>query len=389
MYKSYCTGCGLCASVDNEEIIVDKKGFRRIKNDKPTDFLSQVCPVSGKQSADLAYGKIWGKEEGVFLSYSTDTEIRHSASSGGALTALCLYLLDNKLVDGIVHTGANPDKPIDTKTFLSTTREEVISKCGSRYSSSTPLADIKPYLNDNKTYAYVGKPCEITALRNLAKTDERIDKTFTYMFSFFCAGAPSENANLELLSKMGVTLDECTSLRYRGDGWPGYATAVDKNGKSHKIEYKHAWGDTLGRDIRLICRFCLDGIGEQADISACDAWYLDENKRPVFEEADGRNAIFCRNKKGLELYQKAVEQGYLVSKEYPEYNEEMKCFQKYQNNRRATMTYSMLAMKLTGRTVPKYDKKLLKSYSKHSKLKLKLSIFKGTLKRIKDGKMDM
>ncbi len=388
MYKEYCTGCGLCSAICQAELEKDNKGFRVIKEERGYEhLLSQLCPVNGKQ-CDMLDGKdIWGRTLGTYLAYSSDPEIRHLASSGGVLSSLCLYLLNNKLVDGIVHTGVRPDNPIDTQTFLSVTRQEVIAHCGSRYSSSSPLMCIKEYLESGKKYAYIGKPCEITALRNYSKIDTRVDNAFPYMFSFFCAGAPSENANYALLNKMGVDPEACVSLRYRGDGWPGYATAVDKSGNSHKLDYRTAWRDTLGRDIRKICRFCLDGIGEQADISACDAWYLDDNMQPVFEEAEGRNAVFCRNDKGLKLYSEAVKAGYIVSSDYRNYKEELQHSQSYQYQRRATMGSAILAMKLNHRQIPKYNKKLVKDYGRFSGVEMKLSVFKGTLSRIRTGKI--
>lgn len=52
-----------------------------------------------------------------------------------------------------------------------------------------------------------------------------------------------------------------------------------------------------------MCRFCLDGIGEMADIACCNAWYLTEDDKSNFIEADGRNKIICRSKQGVEIVQ--------------------------------------------------------------------------------------
>ena len=48
--------------------------------------------------------------------------------------------------------------------------------------------------------------------------------------SFFCAGLPSIDAQKKLLEEMGCN-SRVVSLRYRGNGWPGYATANLENGK--------------------------------------------------------------------------------------------------------------------------------------------------------------
>ena len=47
-YEQYCTGCGLCCSVNNIHFTKDEKGFlfhNLTENDM--DFCSRVCPVSG------------------------------------------------------------------------------------------------------------------------------------------------------------------------------------------------------------------------------------------------------------------------------------------------------------------------------------------------------
>ena len=388
MYNKYCCGCGLCESLKKCKLKKDDKGFYRPfdENEELKSFCKKVCPASGIQCSELDSKQVWGKNIKTYKAYSNDKNIRYTASSGGVLTSLCCYLLDSKLVDGIIHTGEDKKNPISTITLCSTKKEDVINACGSRYSSSSPLKDISKYLNTGKKYAFVGKPCDITVLRNYAKIDERIDKTFPYMLSFYCAGAPSEAANMQLLKKMDCNYKTLKSLKYRGDGWPGYATAVDDKGK-HQLTYREAWRDTLGRDIRLICRFCLDGIGEMADISCCDAWKIGPDKKPLFDEAEGENAVFCRTQKGYDLYNDACKEGYIISEDYPNYKEELIYYQKYQYERRITMLSSLLALKVLKKQTPNYDFKILNSYAKKHKLKTQFNRFKGTYKRVKNGTM--
>lgn len=388
MYKEYCCGCGLCESMNKAKLIKDEKGFLVPKEETKDfkEFCSKVCPASGVQCNELEADNIWGKNENVSIAYSSDKNIRYTASSGGVLTSLCCFLLETKKVDAIIHTGEDKSNPISTTTICSRTKEDIINGCGSRYSSSNPLRDINQYLNTGEKYAFVGKPCDVTALRNYSKMDDRVEKVFPYMFSFFCAGAPSEKVNIQLLEKMGCNYKECSSLKYRGDGWPGYATAIDNNGK-HQLPYRTAWRDTLGRDIRLMCRFCLDGIGELADISCGDAWKMNENKEPIFEEADGQNVVFCRTEKGKQLYREACEKGYIHSEEYKNYEEELKHYQKYQFNRKTTMKDTIFALKIFRKSYPKYDTKLLKKYTKKSTLKIRGKRFVGTIKRLIKGKI--
>ena len=388
MYKEYCTGCGLCASIKDVDIEMEKNGFREISfSDNRDGFLEKVCPSGGVQCEQLEPGKIWGREHGVFLSYSLNSSVRKKASSGGVLTTIALYLLDHKLVDGIIQVKGKDSDPIETEVVCSQTKEEVLACMGSRYSSSMPLDNIKSFLDENRKYAFIGKPCDVTALRNYLRLQPEHNGKILYMLSFFCAGAPSKYANIRLLNKLNCTEDSCRYLRYRGDGWPGYATAINCEGVESRITYREAWRDTLGRDVRKICRFCLDGIGELADISCGDAWYLDENRHPVFEEADGRNVVFCRTEKGRKLFSDVVQCGNLYSEEYPEFEEELPCYQAYQYDRRASMSSTLTAMRIMGKEIPKYDKKLLRTYANKITFKRKIKRFIGTLQRIRSGKI--
>lgn len=389
MYREFCSGCGLCISQKKAQWEKNGRGFlTAVSKEKDFNtFCDSVCPAGGKQCSEFEKGTVWGRNTGVFLSHSTDEYIRYQASSGGVLTSICLFLLENKMVDGIIQTKMDPDNPISTKTCLSKTREELLDCCGSRYSASAPLSNINDFLQGKEKYVFIGKPCDVTALHNFAKMDERVSDHIKYMFSFFCAGAPSEQANIQLLNKMGCKKETCVHLKYRGDGWPGYATAADRNGETFQLDYRSAWRDTLGRDIRKMCRFCLDGIGEMADISCGDAWYLGEDNKPLFTEAAGRNVVFCRTQCGKELFIKAYKAGYLTKSDYPEFEKELPMYQAYQYERRTTMSTTVFALKVMRRKFPKYNNKLLKSYSKRVGLKHKISRFKGTVQRIAEKKI--
>lgn len=380
LYKEYCTGCGLCHSAYGVELVSDEKDFLCPEISKDIiDDLMKVCPCGGAATYEMSDKDVWGKHEGVYLGWSTDSEIRRKASSGGVLTSLCIYLLKHGLVNGIIQTMA--DNVYGTKTVVSKTEEDVLKCMGSRYSVSAPLYDIKQIVKENEVYAFVGKPCDVSALRMYLKEDAGLSRQIGYMFSFFCAGTPSGTAQKMLLKELGCnSRSECVSLQYRGNGWPGYATAVKNDGSESKISYNDSWGKILGRDVRKICRFCIDGIGEMADISCGDAWYLDDNKIPDFTEKEGRNVIFARNAKGLELLKKVIADEAIFAKEYKEC-EELKYIQKYQFERRSTMHAMLRGLKICGAPSPAYSKKLMKSYIRNASIKLRTKRMLGIVKR--------
>lgn len=390
IYREYCTGCGLCQSEKNVDLKKDDKGFRYPEYDETqaelNTFYSQVCPANGKALQQSDCKEMWGKHIEVYAAYSKDDIIRKKASSGGVLTSLAIFLLEEGDVDGIIHVGRTTDTPYATECYCSTTREEIIQRCGSRYAISAPLMQLSKLVETGKKYCVIAKPCDVIALRNFMSISDKYKESIKYIFSFFCAGMPSDKANRRLLKELGCAEDDCVSLNYRGDGWPGFASAIDKEGKKYQMGYSESWGGILGRDINKYCRFCMDGIGEMADIACGDGWYVNKDNQPDFSEKEGRNVVFTRTQVGDSIFQEAVRKGYVHSEKW-ENIDILKAIQKYQYTRKSTMRAKILAFKLAGKPVPKYSPKILKEYAKYADAKQQIKIFLGTLKRILKKKM--
>lgn len=387
--REYCTGCGLCHSAIGKELITEEHGFPyvHIKEGEDTGFFKNVCPVyyyENEKDQD-----VWGKVSKAFVGYSSDKYIRHKAASGGALTEICIYLLENKIIDGVIHVTYNAEDQTKTDNCISTTIDEIIARCGSRYSISVPLYDILEKLEPQKRYAFVGKPCDVMALRRYIHQNQALENQILYLLSFFCAGEPSRKAQENLLQGMGCSIEECESITYRGNGWPGFTTVKTKAGEQLKMEYKNSWGKYLGRDIRNICRFCLDGTGDAADIVCADFWHLDEQENPDFSEHEGRNIIISRNNKGTDLLNDVVNSGRLfIESDFTDKMESQ--FYKYQPaqyKRKGCMRSMILALKLCGRPTPRYNKSLMKKYASNLSFKLKKEYFIGTIKRVCRGKI--
>ena len=377
-----CIGCGLCHSEYGVKFEQDEKGYLKINDTLSLEcqhFIQQVCPIMGAAYIDNSHKDIWGERIGVYEGFSNNKDIRKKASSAGVVTTLGLYLLDKGLIDGVIHIGADEKVAYKTKTVVSFDEKSLTENCGSRYCISSPWYNLKNIINPDKKYMAVGKPCDITALRH-AKERFHLYDNIIYLVSFFCAGLPSDRANKNLLKELGCNETECTDLRYRGNGWPGYTTATDKNGVEHQLEYSKAWGGILGRDIHRFCRLCIDGIGLNSDIVCGDLWYLDKDN-PDFSERDGRNIIISRTPAGDALLEQVASDGYITCREW-DHLEDLKKIQKYQYTRRATMKAKILANKLLFRKVPDYNRKMISKYSKMIPFSERRKVFLGTIKRI-------
>lgn len=297
--------------------------------------------------------------------------------------------MDEHIVDGVIHTGADSDYPLSTKTYVSRTANDVMQHMGSRYAVSSPLIDIMDILNRDvhKKYLFIGKPCDVMALRRGMAVNEQLKRQIVFTMSFFCAGIPSDEINSKLLSAMGCPKEELSSFTYRGNGWPGYTTATDKSGHEYKMTYQKAWMEYLGRNVKKICRYCMDGIGEAADVACADLWYLDKNRKPDFSEHEGRNLVLARNEMADRHIKKAMEKGYIKVGDYSDSTQDLLLQQPHQFSRRVTMKYRILPLRMFGKFAPRYSSKLLKDANTFSSRKVNWNTFKGSMKRILQGKV--
>lgn len=381
--EEYCTGCGLCHSAIGTKMKNTSKGFPicDLNEYDNTEFYEKCCPVEFYKKVNTP--QIWGEVDKAIIGYAKDREVRYKAASGGALTEIASFLLESGKVDAIIHTTFKSENPTENITCLSRTTEEVRKRCGSRYSISVPLKDILQLIDVNERYAFIGKPCDVMALRQYISYNNNLKAVFPFLLSFFCAGEPSVDAQKTLLKAMNCSLEKCSSITYRGNGWPGFTTIYNHDGKVERMQYKDAWGKYLGRDIRNICRFCLDGTGDSADIVCADFWHLTADGEPDFSEHEGRNIIITRNKKSTDLVEGAIQKGYIIAES--DFTNEMSTFYKYQPHqfrRKTTMQSMIFGLKICGKTSPVYNKEYLHSLSKHIGNKDKLRYFVGTVKRV-------
>lgn len=259
---------------------------------------------------------LWGPLLTVRTANATDPEIQRQGSSGGGISALAVFLLQEKKVDFVVQVAVDPLDPLKNRVQKSVTRTDVLRAAGSRYAPAAPLELIDQYLSTGKKFAFIGKPCDVAALRGLASVDERVNRQVPYMISFMCAGVPSIKGTYELLRKMGVEPDDVRAFRYRGDGWPGMTKAITRDGRVAEVDYNSSWGSVLNRHLQFRCKICPDGTGEFADVVCADAWY-GKDGYPDFAERDGRSLLLARTHVGEALIQAAVAAGSIQVADLP------------------------------------------------------------------------
>lgn len=392
-----CLGCGACESVCGDRGVklfdvvndgirpfrVDGRGACGLEGDEDRRACLDVCPgmrtvlIDGASEGSIAaLKKRWGKVLEVWEGYAADPEIRFSGSSGGLCTALSLFYLERGMVEGVLHIGSDPEKPYKNKTFRSTTREELLSRTGSRYSPASPCDGFKRIEDAGGQSLFVGKPCDVAGLRMAQRQSMRLAEKTALAIGFFCAGTPSTQGTIELLRKHGVASEHVSELRYRGMGWPGTATVnfKDQAKSPLKLTYEEAWGFVQKyRPIR--CYLCPDLTAEFADISVGDPWY-----RKIGENDPGRSLILVRTPKGREILQQAMGKNYVTAEKA-----DPGILYRSQENllgKRQAIWGRLLAMKLLG--IPRPELNGFQLFENWSDLKAidKLKSILGTARRI-------
>lgn len=308
--------------------------------------ISSAAAVCERLHAEQEFGvalEIW---EG----YAVDPEIRSKASSGGLMTALSLFCLESEGMQFAVHTGIDESIPWHNRTVTSRNRAELLERTGSRYAPSARCDGLQKIEESDGPCVFVGKPCDSAAVMALRQTRPSLDAKLGLVLTFFCAGTPSTEGTLRLMMEMGYRKEDVTSVRYRGNGWPGRFTVGTRTleAEPRTMTYAESWGKLTGyRPLR--CNLCPDGLGRLSDLACGYAW---ESYDGAETGDPGRSLVLIRTERGRELLRRAREAG-VVTLECVDPAAVMEA----QNNllrRRRELHGRLLGLKAVGMKTPRF-----------------------------------
>jgi coenzyme F420 hydrogenase subunit beta len=384
-----CVGCGACAHAKPgvRMIHVESEGFRPVfyaaaDNGAGQDRM-EICPGArvdgnlkiGGLAKQTAADHEFGPTLEIWEGWASDPGIRFRGSSGGLLSALSLYCLEVERFAGVIHAGMDPQTPWMNRNHVSRNRQGVLARAGSRYAPSAPVAALSDIGLDDGSHVFIGKPCDASAVSALQECDEDVRRKVGLVLTFFCAGTPSTRGTLNLMEELGADRERVTSVQYRGEGWPGsFRVTTNDQTQVKPLTYHESWGKlTSYRPLR--CNLCPDGLGRVADIACGDAWeQYEQNGDP------GRSIVLVRTERGREILGGALRAGYITLQRAGPEN-----VLRAQSNlleRRRALFGRLLAFRLLGASVPRYDGfSLLRSWLGIG-LKEQARTVAGTLRRV-------
>jgi coenzyme F420 hydrogenase subunit beta len=304
-----CTGCGTCVSICSKSAVFmeldTSKGsyLPRIIQEKCNNCKAclKVCPghsVDFNQLNKYTFGKLpdnylVGNYEGCYEGYSNDPEIRYRASSGGVITQLLIFALENGIIDGALVTKMNKSSPLEPVSYIARTKEEIIDSMGSKYCPvplNKGLKDILEAPKDQK-FAVVGLPCQIQGIKKMEQINKTLKNKIVFTIGIICSKCPNFLATEYMLKNFKIKTDNIEQISYRGNGYPGGLSISFKNGENKFYSYWDYYDTCFGQFFSPSrCRLCIDFTSEFSDFSCGDVFFDPEYKDPI-----GSSVIISRN----------------------------------------------------------------------------------------------
>lgn len=202
--RGMCIGCGTCSAVTQGAVSLqlNRYGMYTASLDSATDeqtrLASRVCPFSDDAPDEDQLGAPTGGGNAlptdprvghygrVFAGRHASQEYLMGSSSGGLTSWLLQQLLDESMVDAVIHVGRDTEDGRLFQYTISTDIESVVAQRKSQYYPTTLRDVLTAASTDKKRYALVGVPCFIKAARLLCLQDPVLHESIRVFVGLVC-----------------------------------------------------------------------------------------------------------------------------------------------------------------------------------------------------------
>ena len=316
--KGLCGQCGGCVSFCS----AGEFGVIKMREDGPPVYINKdkclecgicylICPqvlvFKEELKKKYEFNYPFGHYERIILAHTTDEVIAELATDGGVVTSLLLFLLEKGLIDGAILSKKTG--PFSREPVIATTKQDIIDSAGSTFDISHSIHELSKFSTftptitslkkseekEFKRLAVVGTPCQITTIRKMQMLGVVPSNNISYVLGLFC----TENFSFDkfhkekLENQLKIKLEEIKKINIKED------LIIDlKNGKRLNIEF-----EKLEDYMRPACRACKDYSNHFSDLSFGG-----------LGAPDGYTTVLIRRKNGKDIFDRAVQQGYIKEK---------------------------------------------------------------------------
>jgi len=314
--QNLCNRCGGCVSFCSANGInalkIGKDGYPEyVDKDKCLEdgICYLICPKTIELEEEIKEKYNWkypiGNWENIFSARSTDIEIRETATDGGVVTSLLLYMLENNFIDGAIVS-----KRMDScgrMPMIAKNRKELLEAAGSFWSEATHLDELGniysscfPVIKvikdsagkDMKRLALVGTPCQIKAIRKMQAMNIVPSHLIVFTIGLFCMQCFTleDLMKKDFAKKHNIKIEDIEKVNIKDK-----LILHMKSGLKIQIPLEEV--EQIAHDA---CLACSDFSNDFADISAGG-----------LGSEDGYTSIIVRNSIGKQVYSEALYKGYI------------------------------------------------------------------------------
>lgn len=307
--KGVCSGCGAC-------VVVCPINALSYMEERPV-LTSEcndcgVCILAcGRFRFDLnelerfVFGKVRSQEqsfgiyEQLFATRSKDEDVLKVCQDGGLVSSLLIWGIEKGVIDGAIVSGFEPSSWMASPIYVSS-KEEVLRAAGTRYTYSANILKLKDLIGKKLRVAYVGTPCQIQSIRKMQYYKlRRAVEAIVFNIGLMCHESYTYDGLMlkKVKEELGVGFDEIKKVNIKRK-----ILVELKSGEIKEIALKDA-----KPYVRLGCRYCGDFSSELSDISAGGVG------------TTGWTITVIRTQKGKDVFQQAVQDGYIEYKPIEEF----------------------------------------------------------------------
>ncbi len=316
VHKGICMYCGACIASCPIDILFHSDNEEPIM--RGTCAACQVCYYSCPRielPVSEVERRIFGRERtpeetilGIHIgSYSVrakDPDILKRAQDGGAVSALMLYTLENKIIDYALVSGFTSREPWKPGPRIARTKQELVENAGSQYTPGGQVGGMAEIAVPNRSVvdfqeermALVGLPCELQGFWRMNShwiAAPKLGRNLVFTIGLFCSKVfdyqkmmvdyvqGARGIDLRTVTKVNIKKNRL--LVYTGD-----RLAIDEPVES------------IANAAREECNICVDYSAELSDIAV-----------GAIGSASGWSTVLTRTPRGEDILNGAVDAGYV------------------------------------------------------------------------------